>query len=85
MCEEYQGVFSTMGDSEPARLPPYVFTIDEPKWKKPKNHGAVRHQSFEDNQQIHEQLEETNKLGVTTRSNAEFYSQAHMVKKKQGK
>ena len=39
----------------------------------------------QDNQQIHEQLEETNKLGVTTRSHAGFYSQAHMVKKKQGK
>ena len=39
----------------------------------------------QDNQQIHEQLQETNKLGVTTRSHAGFNSQAHMVKKKQDK
>ena len=74
MCEEYQGVFSSMVDFEPTRLPPYVFTIDGSKWKKPKNHGAVRHHSFKDNQQIHEQLEATNKLGVTTRIHARFYS-----------
>jgi hypothetical protein len=85
MCHRYRDTLTDEVAAEPARLEPFVLTIDEAKWKDKSNRRPCRPQSWENDEQINKQILETMiPLGIVEPSNGYFYSHPHMVKKKEG-
>ena len=84
MCQRYKDTLTDEVAAEPARLEPFVLTIDEAKWKDKSNRRPCRPQSWENDEQINKQIQSMIPLGVVEPSNGYFYSHPHMVKKKEG-
>ena len=82
LCEKYRDVFRDTVRAEPADIPPYEFKVDEAKWHSNKNRGPPRPQSAPRQAAFTEQITLYLKLGVITACSAIYYSQIHMVAKK---
>ena len=82
LCEKYRDVFRDTVRAEPADIPPYEFKVDEAKWHSNKNRGPPRPQSAPRQAALTEQITLYLKLGVITACSAIYYSQIHMVAKK---
>ena len=76
---EFRDIFSTELNPEPAGLD---VPIDNTKWHRPKNHGRLRNQSVEGQQEIKRHLEKLLECGaISPVLHASPYSQVLLVSK----
>ena len=83
--DKYKKTFSRTVNKQPASLPPMVLKVDEKQWKHARNRLPPRVQSVERQTAVLETVKELNELTVIRPSQAEEWSQIHMVKKPNGK
>ena len=82
---QHQNEFKSEVDEKPAKLPPLKLQVDETEWHKPCNSLSVQNQSLEDNNEILDQTSFMKQASIIQPSQAAFFSQVHMVRKKEGK
>ena len=85
LCMEYADIFSSALSTEPARVKPLKIDIDKSKWEDPKNCYRSRLLTPEKEAVMKEQILARLGLGVLTKSEAEYWSQVHMVPKGDGR
>ena len=85
ICIEYADIFSSTLSEEPARVKPLEIVIDKSKWETSKNCSRTRLLDSKKEGAMLEQIAARLKLGVLAESQAEYWSQIHMVPKGDGR
>jgi hypothetical protein len=81
-CRKFRTIFSKVVPPKPAKLTPFHILVDENKWNDPRNELAPRRQTQAMEAEIRKQVTQLREQGIIVDSNANRYSQIHMVKKK---
>ena len=82
---KYLQIFHTCLLPEPAKVPPMVLRVDEKGWRVNSNKGPARQQTGPKQEEIEKQVSGMLKNNVLRISQAEYYSQAHLTPKPEGK
>ena len=85
LLQKYKNVFSSKLPTQPARVQPLAFQIDETKWKLPCNREPPRRQSLTKDEVIRNMISEMIQSGVTSTSKADAWSQVLLTAKPNGK
>ena len=85
LLKKYKGVFSSKLPTQPARVQPLAFQIDETKWKMPCNREPPRRQSLTKDAAIRDLTREMILSGVVSTSKADAWSQVLLTPKPNGK
>ena len=85
LLKKYKGVFSSKLPTQPARVQPLAFQIDEAKWKMPCNREPPRRQSLTKDAVIRDMTREMILSGVVSTSKADAWSQVLLTPKPNGK
>ena len=85
LLKKYKGVFSSKLPTQPARVKPLAFQVDETKWKLPCNREPPRRQSLTKDSEIRDQIREMILSGVVSTSKADAWSQVLLTPKPNGK
>jgi transposase InsO family protein len=85
LLQKYKKVFSSKLPTQPARVVPLVFQVDETKWKLPCNREPPRRQSLTKDGVIRDMIREMILNGVTSTSKADAWSQVLLTAKPNGK
>jgi hypothetical protein len=78
---KFRFIFSRKVKSTPANLPPFTFTVDEEKWRVPKNKLHPRRYDKTKSLALRELTEQLLALGVIKPSKAAYYSHGFPVPK----
>jgi len=85
LCIEYSEIFATSLPREAAKVKPLTIDIDLLKWESSKNCSRARLLTDEKEVEMKRQVLMRLDVGVLTESQAEYWSQVHMVPKGDGR
>jgi hypothetical protein len=81
-CEKFRSIFSKVVPPTPARLQPFDIIVDKKQWEDQQNRKPPRVQTYAIEAEIRNQVAQLKRQGIIVDSNAMYYSQVHMVRKK---
>jgi hypothetical protein len=81
LITKYKGIFSRKVRSEPAKLPPFSFKVNEQQWETHKNKLPPRRYDGTKSSAMQKMVEQLISLGVIVPSDAAFYSHGFPVPK----
>ena len=86
ILQEHPEVFSSKLPTEPARVPPLSFTLDQSEWVTRQNQEPPRRQSLQKEIVIRQMTDElTSTSVIATSHDAQAWSQVHLARKPNGK
>jgi hypothetical protein len=82
VCIKWKHIFHTTVGTTPAEIPPMKLEVDEALWNVNSNKGPPREQTSAKQAEVRKQVvEKMLPVNVVVASQAEYYSQVHLVKK----
>jgi hypothetical protein len=82
LVQEYQGIFKSDLNPEPARLPPMKIEVDEIQWHTNVNRERIRQSSITNQTEIIKQVDKMISAGVIKRdTDTQYYSQVLLTPK----